>query len=135
MERIWRFSDVAASFRNLRFRAWDESHSSTRLCANSMIDDDEILTTDRLLVTGKKPQSLAKFLSNSLVFKQKMKDARMLDETVSFVKNWMGPPSGSQAERDRMSVRLGGGRASLPPWPQRLNPPTRSGVDLLRRIS
>ena len=46
--------------------SWDEAHSAQRMAANSMGDVHEVVTTDRLLVTGKKRFSLAKFLTTSL---------------------------------------------------------------------
>ena len=62
---------ASASFPGLTFHAWDESHSAQRMCSNAMVDDDEITTTDKLLVTGKKPYSLAKFLSTSMAFRKR----------------------------------------------------------------
>ena len=82
---------ASASFPNLTFHAWDESHSAQRLCANAMIDDHEIIATDRLLVTGKRPYSLAKFLSTSMVFQKKVGDACIADE-VSWVRNFGWAP-------------------------------------------
>ena len=73
-------------FPGLVFLGWDEAHSAQRLCANSMKDDEEITITDQLLVTGKKPYSLAKFLSTSMVFRKTVGDAQVADE-VAFVKN------------------------------------------------
>ena len=82
---------ASASFPGLKFHAWDESHSAQRMCANAMIDDDEITTTDKLLVTGKRPYSVAKFLSTSMVFQKKVGDAQLADE-VAFVKNFGWAP-------------------------------------------
>ena len=59
---------ASASFPNLTFHAWDEAHSAQRMCANSMTDGDEITVTDKLLVTGKRPYSLANFSSTSMIF-------------------------------------------------------------------
>ena len=56
-----------------------------------MKDDTEITITDQLLVTGKKPYSLAKFLSTSMVFRKTVGDAQLEDE-VSFVKNFGWAP-------------------------------------------
>ena len=67
--------------------AWDESHSSGRLLANAMKHDAEIEAVDRLLVTGKKPYSLAKFVSTLDVFHQAVGDAQA-DAGVSFVQNF-----------------------------------------------
>jgi len=77
---------ASAFFPGLVFHAWDEAHSAQRLCANSMVDGDEITTTDQLLVTSKKPYSLAKFLSTSMVFRKTVGDAQLADE-IAFVKN------------------------------------------------
>ena len=82
---------ASASFPGLKFHAWDESHSAQRMCCNAMVDDEEITTTDKLLVTGKRPYSLAKFLSTSMAFRKKMGDAQLADE-VSFVKNFGWAP-------------------------------------------
>ena len=49
-----------------------------------MNDDDEITTTDALLVTSKNPYSLAKFLSTSSVFRKTVGDAQLADG-VAFV--------------------------------------------------
>ena len=118
---------ASASFPGLKFHAWDESHSAQRMCSNAMVDDDEITTTDKLLVTGKKPYSLAKFLSTSMVFRKKMGDAQLADE-VSFVKKKGGPPSGSTAGQDRTRARVGVGKASLTLSPPRLDQPIVRGA-------
>ncbi len=55
---------VAASttFPHLSFRAWGESRSAQNLLTDSLKEEDaEIAATDSLLVTRKKPPSLAKF--------------------------------------------------------------------------
>ena len=83
---------ASASFPGLKFHAWDESHSAQKMCSNAMVDDDEIRITDQLLVTGKRPYSLAKFLSTSMVFRKKMSDTQLADE-VSFVKMFGCPPA------------------------------------------
>ena len=57
------------------------------MCANSMADGDEITVTDKLLVTGKEPYSLAPDLSTSMVFRKQVGDAQLADE-VSFVQNF-----------------------------------------------
>ena len=82
---------ASAFFPGLAFHAWDESHSSQRLLANSMGDDEEITTTDKLLVTGKKPYSLAKFLSTSMVFQKTFRDAQLV-EGIAFEKNFGWAP-------------------------------------------
>ena len=82
---------ASAFFPGLVFHAWDESHSAQRLCANAMQGCDEITITDRLLVTGKKPYSLAKFLSTSQVFQKNVGDSQILDG-VAFVKNFGWAP-------------------------------------------
>ena len=82
---------ASAFFPGLAFHAWDESHSSQRVLRNSMGDDEEITITDKLLVTGKKPYSLAKFLSTSMVFQKKFGDAQ-LAEGIAFEKNFGWAP-------------------------------------------
>lgn len=82
---------ASASFPGLVFHAWDEAHSAQRLCANSMKDGDEITRTDKLLVTGKNPYSLAKFLSTSMVFRKTVGDAQLAND-VAFVKNFGWAP-------------------------------------------
>ena len=59
--------------------------------ANSMKGDPEIVLTDQLLVTGKQPYSLAKFLSTSMIFRKTVGDAQLADE-VAFVKNFGWAP-------------------------------------------
>ena len=80
-------SMASGAFPNMKFHAWDESHSAQKLGANAIGDDEEVVATDRLLVTGKRPYSLAKFLSTSMVFRKKVGDAQMADE-VAFVTNF-----------------------------------------------
>ena len=63
-------------FGGLVCHAWDESHSAGRLLANALKHDKEVLEVDRLLVTGKKPYSLAKFTSTSDVFRKKVGDTQ-----------------------------------------------------------
>ena len=85
---------ASASFSGLVFHAWDEAHSSQRLLANAMKaveGDEEIAITDKLLVTGKKPYSLAMFLNASMVFRKTVGDAQMEDEK-AFVKNFGWAP-------------------------------------------
>ena len=84
------------SFSNLVCQAWDESHSSGRLLANAMKHDAEIEEVDRLLVTGKKPYSLAKCVSTSDVFRKKVGDAQA-DAGVSFVQHFGWAPQRFQS--------------------------------------
>ena len=56
-----------------------------------MKDCDEIEITDKLLGTGKKPYSLAKFLSTSMVFRKTVGDSQLADE-IAFVKNFGWAP-------------------------------------------
>ena len=70
---------------NLVFHGWDESHSAQRLMANAMKGDPEIVKTMQILVEGKQPYSLAKFLSTSLVFRKTVGNAQ-LESSVAFVK-------------------------------------------------
>ena len=71
---------ASGSFPGLVFHAWDEAHSAQRLCANALTDGDEISITDQLLVTGKKPYSLAKFLTTSQVFRKTVGDQQLADQ-------------------------------------------------------
>ena len=80
------------AFPGLAFYAWDEAHSAQKLLANSMKEDSEITITDQLLVTGKKPASLAKFLTNSTVFRTAMGEQQLADQTVAIVKNFGWAP-------------------------------------------
>ena len=77
---------ASGSFPGLVFHAWDEAHSAQRLCANALTGDDEISITDQLLVTGKRPYSLAKFLSTSMVFRKTVGDQQRADQ-IAFVKH------------------------------------------------
>ena len=78
---------ASAFLPELKFHAWDEAHSSQRLAAHALRTDSEIQLTDELLVSGKKPYSLAKFLSTSMTFRKTVGDAQLADE-VAFVKNF-----------------------------------------------
>ena len=82
---------ASAFFPGLVFHNWDESHSAQRLVANSMKDGDEITITDQLLVTSKKPYSLAKFISTSMVFRKTVGDAQLADN-IAFVENFGWAP-------------------------------------------
>jgi hypothetical protein len=44
---------ASSTFSGLGFHAWDEAHSSQRVAVNSLTEDEEIIKTDLLLVTGK----------------------------------------------------------------------------------
>ena len=79
-------------FSGLVCHAWDESHSAGRLLANALKHDTEVVEVDRLLVTGKQPYSLAKFISTSDVFRKKVGDAQVT-EGVAFVRNFGGTPA------------------------------------------
>ena len=83
-------------FPGLVFHAWDEAHSAQRLCANALTDGDEISITDQLLVTGKKPYSLAKFLTTSMVFRKTVGDQQLADQ-IAFVKNRVGAAAFQQS--------------------------------------
>ena len=61
---------ASAFLPGLVFHAWDEAHSAQRLLLNAIVGDDEIKATEELLVTGKHPYSLAKFLTTSMVFRK-----------------------------------------------------------------
>ena len=82
---------ATATFPNLAFHAWDESHSAQALLTNSLKEDAEILITDSLLVTRKKPPSLAKFLSTSTVFRNTV-GLQQQGHDIAFVKNFGWAP-------------------------------------------
>ena len=82
---------ASASFPNLTFHAWDEAHSAQKLCVHAMKDGDEVDITDKLLVTSKRPPSLAKFLTTSMAFRKTVGNAQV-DEAISFVKNFGWAP-------------------------------------------
>ena len=102
---------VTASFPSLKFHAWDESHSAQALLKNSLKDDGEILMTDKLLVSRKKPPSLVKFLSTSTAFCN-MVGLEQLDHEVAFVKNFGWAPSGSTVGRGPSHGKVNGGTSS-----------------------
>ena len=83
-------------FSGLVCHAWDESHSAGRLLANALKHDTEVVEVDRLLVTGKQPYSLAKFISTSDVFRKKVGDAQVT-EGVAFVRNFGWAPQRFQS--------------------------------------
>ena len=82
---------ATATFPRLAFHAWDESHSAQALLRNSMKEDAEITITDSLLVTRKKPPSLAKFLSTSTVFRNTV-GLQQQEHGIAFVKNFGWAP-------------------------------------------
>ena len=82
---------ATATFPGLAFHAWDEAHSAQALLKSSMKGDAEITTTDSLLVTRKKPASLAKFLSTSTVFRNTVGLQRQVDN-IAFAKNFGWAP-------------------------------------------
>ena len=77
---------ASSTFPGLTFHAWDESHSAQALLNNSIKQDAEITETESLLVTRKKPPSLAKFLSTSTVFRNTV-GLQQQDSDIAFVKN------------------------------------------------
>ena len=83
-------------FSSLVCHAWDESHSAGRLLASALKHDQEVLEVDRLLVTGKTPYSLAKFVSTSDVFRKKFTDAQVA-ASVAFVRNFGWAPQRFQS--------------------------------------
>ena len=87
---------ASKGFSNLVCTAWDESHSAGRLLASALKHDTEVIAVDQLLVTGKKPYSLAKFVSTSDVFRKKIGDAQLKDE-VAFVRNFGWAPQRFQS--------------------------------------
>ena len=82
---------ATATFPHLGFFGWDESHSAQALLKNSLSDDAEITITDSVLVTRKKPPSLAKFLSTSTVFRKTV-GLEQLAHDIAFIKNFGCPP-------------------------------------------
>ena len=89
---------ATATFPRLSFHAWDESHSAQALLKKSMVEDAEITTTDSLLVTRKKPPSLAKFLSTSTAFRNTV-GLQQQEGDIAFVKNFGWAPSVSTVGR------------------------------------
>ena len=83
-------------FSGLVCHAWDESHSAGRLLASALKHDKEVSEVDRLLVTGKRPYSLAKFVSTSGVFRKRFTDAQVKDG-VAFVRNFGWAPQRFQS--------------------------------------
>ena len=90
------FFAAKAVFPGLLFEAWDESHSGVKLLQKALQDDPEIKRVDELLVTGKKPASLAKFLSTSDVFRKKFGDAQAAVDA-AWVKNFGWAPQRFQS--------------------------------------
>ena len=83
-------------FSGLVCHAWDESHSAGRLLASALKHDKEVSEVDCLLVTGKQPYSLAKFVSTSGVFRKRFTDAQVKDG-VAFVRNFGWAPQRFQS--------------------------------------
>ena len=82
---------ATATFPHLGFHGWDESHSAQALLKNSLKDDAEITITDSVLVTRKKPPSLAKFLSTSTVFRNTV-GLQQQAHDIAFIKNFGWAP-------------------------------------------
>jgi hypothetical protein len=82
---------ASSTFPGLTFHAWDESHSAQALLNNSIKEDAEITETESLLVTRKKPPSLAKFLSTSTVFRKTV-GLLQQESDIAFVKNFGWAP-------------------------------------------
>ena len=83
-------------FTGMVCHAWDESHSAGRLLASALKHDKEVVEVDQLLVTGKQPYSLAKFVSTSDVFRKKFGDAQVAG-SVAFVQNFGWAPQRFQS--------------------------------------
>ena len=109
------------------FHAWDEAHSAQRLCANALTGDDEISITDQLLVTGKRPYSLAKFLSTSMVFRETVGDQQRADQ-IAFVKMSGGRRSVSTVGRGRTRATVAGGKSFSTLLPRRREERTEIGA-------
>ena len=82
---------ASATFPNLDFHGGNESHSSQALLKNSLKDEPEITITDSVLVSRKKPPSLAKFLSTSTVFRHTV-GLQQQAHDIAFVKNFGWAP-------------------------------------------
>ena len=82
---------ASAYFPGLAFLAWDEAHSAQKVCQGSLQFDPEVVKADKLLVTGKRPYSIAKFLSTSQVFKQNVGD-KQWEADIAFVENFGWAP-------------------------------------------
>ena len=72
---------------NMVFREWDECHSAVKSLPHSVEAVPEALLLDKLLVSGRDPPSLAKFISTSDVFCKRYGHAAQ-QESVSFCKNF-----------------------------------------------
>ncbi len=79
-------------FPSMAFRVWEESHSSVKVLAHAVQDDPEVRLIDALLVSGKKPPSLAKFLSTSSVYRRRCGDAQQMAQGVSLCENFGWAP-------------------------------------------
>ena len=66
-------------FPALRFRCTDTSHANMLVLKNAFGGDPEIDMVDQLLVSGKKPPSLSKFLSTSGRFREMFKEEEAQD--------------------------------------------------------
>ena len=86
--------DVATEhFPSMVFRVWEESHSAVKVLAHAVTEDPEVRLVDSLLVSGKDPPSLAKFLSTSEVYRRRCADAQLsADNGVSLCENFGWAP-------------------------------------------
>eukprot|EP00959_Pyramimonas_sp_CCMP1952_P109922 2299311-Pyramimonas_sp.AAC.1 len=61
------------------FREWEESHSAVKVLLHAAQGNAEVALVENLLVSGKKPPSLAKFVTTSDVFRRRFGDAQQKD--------------------------------------------------------
>ena len=95
---------ATSNFPNMAFQLWDESHSASLVLKHAMAQDEEVKKVDELLVSGKDPQSLAKFVSTSDVFRGTFKQSQV-EETVAVLKNFCWAPQ-RLASRSRPYGRI-----------------------------
>ena len=84
-------------FENMKFRVWEESHSSVKVLEHAVKADAEAVAVDALLVSGKNPQSLAKFVSTSDVYRNRVGEAQR-EAGVAMVFNFGWAPQRYQSK-------------------------------------
>ena len=106
---------AAAGFENMAFREWDESHSASKVLEHAVQNHPDVNFIDGLLVSGvesapksrrsQKAMSLAKFLTTSLVFKERASQAQP-NSGLALFKNFGWAPQPYVSRREPLSKEV-----------------------------
>lgn len=100
--------NLLAEFPNLCFKMVDTSHANILALKRAFSGDDEVEAVDRLLVSGKSPPSLAKFLSTSARFRELFKEECQADCVTGLKHFGWAPQRFTSKSRpySRLAIRL-----------------------------